>query len=356
MTPSFRQGGTRTSARLTRRACHFGRLGLILGTVAPQHEQLAQVLDRLAGQTGADFAQVALARFALGRGYSHLDECVRGQGEIDFVQHSRGEPGLTNGDHRVEVMGRGPQGAAGRAGEVGGQAHDEDVRERTCIYCPTKDNLTMLNPTGKRHRSNKDWLTEHVNDAFVQKAKKEGYRSRAAYKLLEIDAKDRLLRPGSVIVDLGAAPGSWSQVALRRTGGQARIIAIDLLPMQGLNHVEFIQGDFSEDSVLTEIERRLDGQKVDLVMSDMLPNMTGVPAIDSPRAIHLGELAADFAIRHLKPTGKFLTKAYQGPGYDEFFKGLKVHFEKVVSRKPEASRNRSAEIFLLASGLRLADP
>ncbi len=210
----------------------------------------------------------------------------------------------------------------------------------------------MLNPSGKRHKSKKDWLTEHVNDVYVQRAQKDGYRSRAAYKLLEIDAKDRLFAPGQVIVDLGAAPGSWCQVALRRTGGNAQIIAIDLLPMQGLAKVDFIQGDFSEPGPLAELETRLVGRKVDLVLSDMLPNMTGVPAIDSPRAIYLCELAADFALAHLAPDGRFLTKAYQGPGYQEFFQDLKRKFRTVVSRKPDASRNRSAEIYLLATGLK----
>ena len=210
----------------------------------------------------------------------------------------------------------------------------------------------MLNPAGKRHKSNKDWLVEHVNDPYVQRAKQEGYRSRAAYKLIEPDQKDRLLRTGGVIVDLGSAPGSWCQVAARKVGASGKIVAIDLLEMQGMNHVEFIQGDFSDEQILRQVEAALGGAKVDLVMSDMLPNMTGVTAIDSPRAIYLCELAAEFALAHLKPDGKFLTKAYQGPGYQEFFQQLKQQFKTVVSRKPDASRDRSAEIYLLASGLR----
>mgnify|MGYP000984061273 FL=1 len=210
----------------------------------------------------------------------------------------------------------------------------------------------MLNPAGKRHKSNKDWLVEHVNDPYVQRAKQEGYRSRAAYKLIELDQKDRLLRTGGVIVDLGSAPGSWCQVAARKVGASGKIVAIDLLEMQGMNHVEFIQGDFSDEQILRQVEVALGGAKVDLVMSDMLPNMTGVTAIDSPRAIYLCELAAEFALAHLKPDGKFLTKAYQGPGYQEFFQQLKQQFKTVVSRKPDASRDRSAEIYLLASGLR----
>lgn len=207
----------------------------------------------------------------------------------------------------------------------------------------------MLNPAGKRHKSHKDWLVEHVNDPWVQRAQREGFRSRAAYKLIEIDRKDRLLRPGSVVVDLGAAPGSWCQVAQRALGPRGRIIAIDLLPMQGMTQVEFIEGDFGDDAVLAELEAKLGGAGVDLVMSDMLPNMTGVASIDSPRAIHLGELAAEFALAHLKADGRLLIKAYQGPGFPEFLQQLKRQFGSVVSRKPEASRDRSAEIYLLAS-------
>lgn len=210
----------------------------------------------------------------------------------------------------------------------------------------------MLNPSGKRHKSNQVWLDEHVNDPYVHKAKLEGYRSRAAYKLSEIDAKDRLIKLGSVIVDLGSAPGSWCQVASKKLGSSGRIIAIDLLEMQGMANVDFIQGDFSEAGPLKLIEEKLAGAKVDLVMSDMLPNMTGVAAIDSPRAIYLCELAADFALAHLNADGKFLTKAYQGPGFEEFLRELKRQFKTVVSRKPDASRGRSAELFLLATGLR----
>ena len=219
------------------------------------------------------------------------------------------------------------------------------------MHC-VRSTYAMLNPSAKRHKSNKDWMQEHVNDPYVQKAKLDGYRSRAAYKLIEIDNKDKLIRPGNVIVDLGSAPGSWSQVAARKIGNTGRIIAIDLLEMQGMGHVEFIQGDFSEAGPLAQLEAMLAGAKVDLVMSDMLPNMSGVPTIDSARAIYLCELAAEFALAHLRPEGKFLTKAYQGPGYEEFFQQLKKQFKTVASRKPDASRDRSAELFLLASGLK----
>ncbi|MCS6996454.1 MAG: RlmE family RNA methyltransferase [Casimicrobiaceae bacterium] len=201
----------------------------------------------------------------------------------------------------------------------------------------------------RRQKSKRSWLAEHLSDPFVQRARREGYRSRAAYKLLEIDDKDHLFRPGSVIVDLGAAPGSWCQVARQRTRGQARIVAIDRLPIEPLEGVEFIRGDFSEPDVLAQLERLLGNAAVDLVLSDMLPDMTGVPAIDAPRALHLAELATEFALAHLKPEGRLLIKAYQGPGFPELVRRLKRDFVKVASRKPEASRNRSAEIYLLAS-------
>lgn len=215
--------------------------------------------------------------------------------------------------------------------------------------------FAVLNPSQKRHKSNKDWLVEHVNDPYVLRAKSEGYRSRAAYKLIEIDNKDKLLRPGMVVVDLGSAPGSWCQVLVKRVNAGAtknagRVIAIDLLEMQGMAGVEFLQGDFSDDTVLARLESMLDGEKVDVVLSDMLPNMTGVSAIDGPRSIGLCEMAAEFALEHLTPEGRFLTKAYQGPGYQEFFNQLKTQFKTVVTRKPDASRDRSAEIFLLATG------
>ncbi len=215
----------------------------------------------------------------------------------------------------------------------------------------------MLNPSNKRHKSNKGWLVEHVHDSWVQKAKAEGYRSRAAYKLIEIDDKDKLFKPGMIVVDLGAAPGSWCQVVAKRVDAsgeknRGRVIAIDLLEMQGIAGVEFVQGDFTENAMLAQLESMLLGAKVDVVLSDMLPNMSGVSVIDSARAIGLCEIAADFAINHLKADGKFLTKAYQGAGYQEFFAQLKTQFKTVVTRKPDASRDRSAEIFLLGSGLR----
>jgi 23S rRNA (uridine2552-2'-O)-methyltransferase len=206
----------------------------------------------------------------------------------------------------------------------------------------------------KRTKTSRAWMAEHVNDAYVQRAKVEGYRSRAAYKLLEIDARDHLLRPGMVVVDLGAAPGSWTQVVLARVGARGRVFALDLLPIEPLAGVEFIQGDFLDDAVLGELEARLDGMAVDLVLSDMAPNMSGIELTDQARSVHLAELALDFAVHHLKPGGGFLVKVFQGPGFMAFRQQVQRHFKALQVRKPKASRDRSPEVYLLGSGFKSA--
>jgi len=202
----------------------------------------------------------------------------------------------------------------------------------------------------KRSKTSKQWMKEHVNDPYVQLAQKEGYRSRAAYKLLEIDEKDHLLRPGMVVVDLGATPGGWSQLAARRVGAGGRVIALDLLPLQPLAGVEFIQGDFREQSVLDQLEATLAGREIGLVISDMAPNISGVNMSDQARAMHLCELALEFAVQNLNSNGSFLVKVFQGAGFEAFFKQMRASFEKVVTRKPKASRDRSCELYLLGSG------
>lgn len=191
-----------------------------------------------------------------------------------------------------------------------------------------------------------------MNDPWVQRAQAEGYRARAAYKLIEIDERDHLLRSGAVVVDLGAAPGSWCQVAVKRCGPKGKVFALDLLPMEAVAGVDFLLGDFSEDAVLEEFERRLEGARVDLVMSDMAPNLSGVATVDQARSIHLCELALDFAARHLKPGGQFVVKVFQGEGFMEFRRQMEAAFSSVQVRKPKASRDRSAEVYLLAKGLR----
>ena len=202
----------------------------------------------------------------------------------------------------------------------------------------------------KRSKTSKQWMNEHVNDPFVQLAKKEGYRSRAAYKLLEIDAKDRLLKPGMVVVDLGATPGGWSQVAAAKVGRGGKVIALDLLPLDPLAGVDFIQGDFGDAEVLRRLEYLLQGKPAGLVMSDMAPNISGVVSADHARAMHLAELAMEFALEHLKPEGSFLVKVFQGAGFEDFLKLMRSRFTKVATRKPKASRDRSSEVYLLGSG------
>ncbi|MEO8342409.1 MAG: RlmE family RNA methyltransferase [Gallionella sp.] len=202
----------------------------------------------------------------------------------------------------------------------------------------------------KKNKTSKQWMREHVNDPFVQLAKKEGYRSRAAYKLLEIDAKDHLLKPGTVVVDLGATPGGWSQVAAAKVGRGGKVIALDLLPLDTLAGVDFIQGDFREDAVLRQLENLLHGKPVGLVISDMAPNICGVASADQARALHLAELAMEFALEHLKPEGSFLVKVFQGAGFEDFHKLMRSRFAAVVTRKPKASRDRSSELYLLGSG------
>lgn len=203
-----------------------------------------------------------------------------------------------------------------------------------------------------RSKSSHRWLKEHFSDPFVKKAKAEGMRSRAVYKLEELVARDRLLRPGMVVVDLGAAPGGWSQWVRQALGEGGRVIALDILEMPSLAGVEFIHGDFREDEVLARLEATLNGQAVDLVLSDMAPNMSGVDAVDLPRALHLAELALDFADRHLRPGGAFLIKLFQGVGFDDYIRELRRRYEKVAIRKPQASRRRSPEVYALAQGKR----
>lgn len=196
----------------------------------------------------------------------------------------------------------------------------------------------------KRSKTSKQWMQEHVNDPYVQRAQKEGYRSRAAYKLLEIDQREHLLKFGAVVVDLGATPGGWSQVAAAKG---CKVIALDLLPLQPLAGVEFIQGDFREPAVLAELEARLSGKPVALVISDMSPNISGIGVADQARAMHLAELALDFASNHLQPGGTFLVKVFQGAGFEDFVRLIRSRFAKVATRKPKASRDRSSELYLL---------
>jgi len=202
----------------------------------------------------------------------------------------------------------------------------------------------------KRSKSSGRWLREHFEDEFVQRAQKEGWRSRAVFKLQESDRSERRLRPGMTVVDLGAAPGGWSQYAGRILGERGRVIAMDVLPMDPLPGVEFLLGDFREQEVLDRLEQVLAGARVDLVLSDMAPNLSGVDVVDQPRAMYLAELALDFAATHLKPGGTLLTKVFQGAGFDALLRDARARFAEVRLKKPKASRLRSPEVYLLARG------
>lgn len=202
-----------------------------------------------------------------------------------------------------------------------------------------------------KSKSSKNWLKEHEDDAWVKKSRAEGYRSRASYKLLEIQKSDRLIRPGMTVVDLGSAPGGWSQVAVSLVGSQGRVIASDILAMDPVPGVDFVQGDFTEEACFREILALVPGDRgVDLVISDMAPNLSGMAAIDQPRSMHLIELALDFARTTLKPGGALLTKVFQGEGFGALLRDMRSEFTQVVNRKPDASRSRSKELYLLAKG------
>ncbi len=203
-----------------------------------------------------------------------------------------------------------------------------------------------------RSKSSKGWLNEHFSDQYVKKSQQDGYRSRASYKLLELDEKDKLLRSGMTVVDLGAAPGGWSQIAARKVGTQGRVIASDILPMDSLAGVDFIQGDFTEDEVFEALMALLGPGKADLVISDMAPNMSGVADVDQPKAMYLVELALDMARSTLKQGGCFVAKVFQGEGFDEYLRQAKELFKTVVIRKPDASRSRSREVYLVGKGFK----
>lgn len=203
-----------------------------------------------------------------------------------------------------------------------------------------------------RSKSSHRWLKEHFSDPFVKRAQAEGLRSRAAYKLEELIDRDRLLKPGMRVVDLGAAPGGWSQMARARLGDRGRVLALDILPMDAIAGVEFLQGDFRDEAVLARLEQALGGTGLDLVLSDMAPNMTGVASVDQARAMELAELARDFAQAHLDPGGAFLVKLFQGAGFDDYLKDLRRRYAKITMRKPKASRARSPEVYALATGFK----
>lgn len=205
---------------------------------------------------------------------------------------------------------------------------------------------------GKKKSSSRAWLKEHHDDVYVQRAQKEGYRSRAVYKLMEINTKDQIIRRGMSVLDLGSAPGGWSQVAGEIVGDRGRVVASDILAMDALPDVTFVQGDFTEQETYDRLLAELDNRPLDAVLSDMAPNMSGLPEVDQPRAMYLVELATDLAIRALAPGGAFITKVFQGEGFETWFREIRGRFDRVTTRKPSASRPRSREVYIVASGFR----
>lgn len=201
-----------------------------------------------------------------------------------------------------------------------------------------------------KNKTSRQWVHDHINDPYVKQAQAQGFRSRAAFKLMQIDDKDSLLGPGKVVVDLGSTPGGWSQVAVRKVGAAGRVVAIDLLPMEPVHGVRFIHGDFREDAPLAELVAALEGRRVDLVLSDMAPNLSGIAVTDQARSIHLLELALEFARDHLKTGGDMLVKVFQGSGFDDLRREMEQLFASVAVRKPDSSRDRSAEVYLLCRG------
>jgi len=216
------------------------------------------------------------------------------------------------------------------------------------FYFPT----SVLAAVMARSKSSARWLKEHVNDRFVKQAQKDGYRSRASYKLLELNDKDKLIKPGMLVIDLGSAPGGWSQIAGELVGEQGKLIASDILPMDPLPDVEFIQGDFTEESVFNQIMAAIAGRPVDVVISDMAPNLSGISSADQAASIYLIELALDMAQQVLKPKGSFIAKAFQGEGYDAYVAQVREHFDSVVIRKPDSSRARSREVYIVGKGFK----
>lgn len=203
-----------------------------------------------------------------------------------------------------------------------------------------------------RTKSSKAWIREHVTDPYVKRAQAEGYRSRAAYKLQQIAARDKLFSAGMMVVDLGAAPGGWSQIAAKAVAPGGHVFALDILELPPIAGVSYVRGDFHNDATLAELERLLAGRRVDLVLSDMAPNISGIASADQARGLALAGLALDFALKHLKPQGKFLVKVFQGAGFEDFLQAMRGHFRQVAARKPEASRSRSSEVYLVGKGVR----
>jgi 23S rRNA (uridine2552-2'-O)-methyltransferase len=281
------------------------------------------------GRTLRELCERLIARRPVAGSHAHFDELMMGQRPIELGHHGIGEARIAESDQRVQRMGEPPQ-------------------MLFLLFRKIHVGIIVTSPMPKRTKSSARWLAEHANDEFVKRAQREGWRSRAVFKLQEIQEKERLLRGGIRCVDLGAAPGGWSQYAARVLGGAGQLVATDILPMDAIPGVTFVQGDFRDEAVLSQVLGAVGSGKVDLVLSDMAPNMAGIDAVDQPRSMYLAELALEFADRVLVPGGDALIKLFQGAGFDEIIREARRKYGRVVTKKPKASRTRSPEIYLLA--------
>jgi 23S rRNA (uridine2552-2'-O)-methyltransferase len=281
------------------------------------------------GGASCELLQRGVPRLPIPDSYAHLDEFVVRECAVELGYHAVREAGVAETHQRVQRMGEAPQ-------------------VLFLLFRKLHTGIIVAGPMPKRSKSSARWLAEHANDEFVKRAQREGWRSRAVFKLQEIQEKERLLRPGIRCVDLGAAPGGWSQYAARLLGGAGRLVATDILPMEAIPGVSFVQGDFRDEGVLAQLLVAVGGEKVDLVLSDMAPNMAGIDAVDQPRSMYLAELALEFADRVLAPGGDALIKLFQGAGFDEIIREARRRYGRVLTKKPKASRTRSPEIYLLA--------
>ncbi len=327
-------------------ASHF-----FFGFFAPQHKKLANVLNGGGVQLIGQALQHGFSGQAVVSVNPHLDQAVRIQGMVDFLDDGLAQALGPNHDDGVEVVGLGAVFFANGGGE-------DDCRHTG--YYPSLTREYALKIKTKSKKVNKAWLNDHANDTYVKLAKKEGYRARAAYKLKEIDEQLRLIKPGDLVVDLGSAPGAWSQYVRRKLspGGAAVgelngvILALDILPMEPIEGVEFIQGDFREPEVAVALGAVMAGRLADVVVSDMAPNLSGIESSDAARIAHLIELALEFSQTHMKPEGALVVKVFHGSGYSQLVKLFKDHFVRVKPLKPKASRDKSSETFLIGLGLK----
>jgi len=325
--------------------------GVFFGFFAPEHKQFANVLNGRGVQLIGQALQHGFSGNTVIPVNPHFDQTVCIQGEVDFFDDGFAQALGSNHDDGVEVVGEGAMFFANGGGE-------DDCRHRGYYPSLTRENALKIKTKSKK--VNKAWLNDHANDTYVKLAKKEGYRARAAYKLKEIDEQLKLIKPGDLVVDLGSAPGAWSQYVRRKLSPDGAavgelngvILALDILPMEPIEGVQFIQGDFREPDVASLLSEAMSGRLADVVVSDMAPNLSGIESADAARIAHLIELALEFSQAHMKPEGALVVKVFHGSGYSQLVKLFKDHFVRVKPLKPKASRDKSSETFLIGLGLK----